>query len=122
MKAIGNPDGPVYLDPASGRDHVYAIKSSDGFVKIGVTKSPVSRMATLQCGNPYKLTFLHCMPLMAQECDAYKIEAELHRILAAKRAHGEWFKVSEEEVDLAYNLAQYSDNIFKSPSAGAIPS
>jgi len=110
---FGDPDGPIYLDPASGRDHLYVIRSEAGHTKIGVTKNPQARIAALQSGNPHKLDFVRCMPLMDDGCDAYRIEALLHRLLGEKRLVGEWFDVTDLEIALAYEVAQLSTEIFK---------
>jgi hypothetical protein len=110
---VGDPYGPIYLDPASGRDHIYVIRSDVGHTKIGVTKNPQARLNALQSGNPHKLRFVRCMPLTDDGCDAYRIEGLLHRLLAEKRMVGEWFDVTDLEIDLAYEVAQLSAEIFK---------
>jgi|TARA_R110000824_G_scaffold188467_1_gene369788 hypothetical protein len=62
----------------SGNEGVYR-------VKVGKSGNPISRLASLQSGNPDRLQII---ALAGRD-----IEFELHRYLWRKRIHGEWFDI-----------------------------
>jgi hypothetical protein len=58
-------------------------------IKIGFTdKDPLDRLATLQTGNPHKLT------LVATVEGDKQTEKELHQRFASDRTNGEWFNIT----------------------------
>jgi hypothetical protein len=66
--------------------YVYVIRGPDGPVKIGVAKRPITRLKTLQTGNPHRLRLLLVVP------GSEKLESLLHHRFAANRvADSEWF-------------------------------
>lgn len=76
-----------------GAGWVYLIKG-DGAYKIGIARDPVARMADLQTSTHVKLELVHKI----QVPDMRAKEYELHLKYADKRAHGEWFKLTPEDV------------------------
>lgn len=77
--------------------YLYLIsEGEEGPVKIGFSGSPVSRLGTLQTGNPRPLR------LVASYCflrnDAILAETMLHEELDHWSITGEWFDLSEEFV------------------------
>lgn len=76
-------DGWVYLiGPADGT----------GLTKIGTTIDVKHRLAALQCGSPVPLTVLWLTP------GGRAVEARLHSVYAAQRAHGEWFALRPSDI------------------------
>lgn len=68
-------------------DSLYLIQSDvTGAVKIGRSKDPIERLATLQTGAAYRLVMLASFE--GQGC----LEKSLHRDLSQYRLSGEWFK------------------------------
>jgi hypothetical protein len=67
--------------------HVYVIGAANrGPVKIGISECPEGRLCDLQTGNPEILVVLGKFP------DGEEDETELHKLFAAERLQGEWFK------------------------------
>lgn len=76
--------------------HVYAIRSDTGLVKIGMTMAePEARMASLQTGNPHKLTMFTSFQVSDYGIDPAAFEAAMHRRLAPCRVVGEWFSAPD---------------------------
>jgi|SRR5579872_1282593 len=72
--------------------YVYFMKrSSDGAVKIGVSKDPESRCADLQTGNSSKLKVIAKFPFDSR-AKAFDWEKYLHRKFRRHRLQGEWFR------------------------------
>lgn len=67
--------------------------------KIGWTiEAPRKRMATLQTGCPDPLK------LKAAYCTTSNVEKILHRLFTQQRVQGEWFKLSQSDLDLIQRL------------------
>jgi hypothetical protein len=77
------------------RGIVYLIREEHGAVKIGKTINLEQRFSTLAAQVPYDLELL----LAIESDDIHALEAELHRRYAASRINGEWFRLSEEELE-----------------------
>jgi len=74
----------------------YFIGSELGPIKIGCALDPVTRLASVQTGNPIKLAIL------ATSSGGYGRERAYHRQFAAHRLHGEWFaRCPEIEAEIA---------------------
>jgi len=82
------------------RTKVYFIQADNGGpIKIGYTEEdPVRRAASLQTGNPYRLTVLAWVWAPKSK------EAELHKQFSAARLEGEWFSPVPELLALIENL------------------
>ena len=68
--------------------YVYAIKGSDGLIKIGHSRNPQRRLSKMRCDNQGNLRLLGCVPATLSQ------EAELHFLLSASLERGEWFRPS----------------------------
>lgn len=70
---------------------IYLVVTSDkNYCKIGYSKDPDSRLATLQTSHPEKLT------LAAVIEGTIKEEKELHKQMAEHRVNLEWFNLSQD--------------------------
>jgi hypothetical protein len=79
-------------------DKLYVISDESNRLKIGVTCDVVSRLKTLQTGNPEKLTVLYDEEIK----NPTKIERYLHRHFHEYRLNGEWFSnVSLDDIRIA---------------------
>ena len=67
---------------------VYFIRSPQG-VKVGYSDDVLARLKQLQTGNAARLEVLAIIPGASRD-----IEQEFHRLFAAFRLEGEWFKAS----------------------------
>jgi predicted GIY-YIG superfamily endonuclease len=75
---------------------VYLIKGSNGLFKIGISKSPKERLTRLQtaCGEKLEL-----VASWSVKDKASLVEAELHAKFKSLRKLGEWFALSQQQVD-----------------------
>ena len=74
---------------------------SDGYTKIGIAKSILNRINSIQTGNPHKIELL-AEYLIRDETSARALEADLHDKYSAYNTHGEWFKLpptAAEDID-----------------------
>jgi hypothetical protein len=80
-----------------------------GPVKIGITRSPGSRLATVQTGNPHKMAYAALL-MLPNRALAERVESEAHAVVSYTRGRmsGEWF---EAEPDHAVTVVcQIVDN------------
>jgi hypothetical protein len=104
-KFIGKmPEHEELISDQSG--FVYVIESGADSYKIGISKSILERIASLQTGNPEKLRLIHSF----WATDARAVECSLHKRFAHCKLRNEWFNLST--TDLAYLLALGNENIF----------
>jgi hypothetical protein len=86
------------VPPESGvtnraKGFVYLMRNQrNGFVKIGFSKAPQYREATLQSEEPE-------IVLEQQFAGSPMDEKELHEHFRGKRVRGEWFRLGKEDVD-----------------------
>ncbi len=74
--------------------HVYLLRSSTGYYKIGRTKYPHDRLATFSVKLPFEVEYEHVILCS----DMYKLERDLHNKFADKRVNGEWFELNADDV------------------------
>lgn len=76
------------------RGYVYLILSADGCVKIGIAGNPQKRLQELQIGHAGVLRLIHIIP----SADPEKLERKLHLAYGPKRVRGEWFQLTDEDI------------------------
>lgn len=69
--------------------------NSQGYHKIGISKSPNKRLSILSQGTPFKLRLLTTVEL---EGDAKLIEQRYHDLLIHSHKRGEWYGLLPNEV------------------------
>lgn len=75
---------------------VYLLKESESnYYKIGISKNPSARIKQLQTGSAGKISL---SKTYASEY-ASKIESTLHRRYTDSRIRGEWFTLTERQVN-----------------------
>jgi len=85
--------------PDSG--YVYLLKMVNGsFWKIGRTSNPDNRLKTFNVKLPFDVEFDH---LIKTE-NMYYLESMLHTRFSKQRAGGEWFNLSQDDVDYIKSL------------------
>jgi DNA-binding XRE family transcriptional regulator len=77
---------------ASG--YVYLFKADGGFYKIGMSKSPGTRLASFNA-LPFNIRLIHQIETDSRR----RLEKILHATYAACRVAGEWFALSEADVE-----------------------
>lgn len=81
--------------------YVYVLKEINGkHYKIGHTKNPNSRMQTFKTKLPFKIEF----DILIETEDMYALEKKLHKQYSKKRIEGEWFALSQVDLDTIRKL------------------
>tara|TARA_A100001015_G_C15040744_1_gene739494 strand:- start:4283 stop:4741 length:459 start_codon:yes stop_codon:yes gene_type:complete len=88
----------------------YLMRSGDEY-KIGKAKSPDSRLKKLKPGRPD-------IELLADCDEAIVSEAALHKTYASKNIQGEWFKLSDTDVQSITEIME-SDTTSVNPTVNA---
>ncbi|MDP9380547.1 MAG: GIY-YIG nuclease family protein [Chloroflexota bacterium] len=78
---------------------VYIVRCGDSY-KIGRAQNVWRRIDTLQTGAPQKLELMYTV----NSPDARVTEGTLHLLFRAKRVHGEWFALTDEDFDRLHTL------------------
>jgi hypothetical protein len=71
------------------------ILESHGLYKIGKASNLSTRLAGLQAGNPHELNVVAVITTEAYEV----LERALHRLYIDQRVHGEWFRLSQSDIE-----------------------
>ena len=72
--------------------NVYFVRAGNrGAIKIGMADDVESRIAELQCGNPFKLNIISIIPCDSRE-QAFETERRIHKFFARQCIRGEWFQ------------------------------
>lgn len=85
LASAGRAPGRVYLVKAIGQDAY----------KIGASKNLTGRMRYFHTNLPFKVYLVHVI----ETPDPKRLERELHKLFAGKRINGEWFRLSEADID-----------------------
>ena len=82
------------MRPAAVAGYVYLLSDPHGNYKIGKALSPQERYAQIAPKMPFLPVLEHWI-----ECEDYSgAERMLHERFAARRGHGEWFRLTAAEV------------------------
>jgi hypothetical protein len=84
-----------------GAGYVYLIQSPTGYYKIGRTKNPDDRMRTFGIQLPFEVEYT----CIIQTNDMYSLESELHARYTKQRVNGEWFNLTDVDVEYIKGLA-----------------
>lgn len=84
------------------KKNIYLARQKEtSLYKIGITKNdPKLRILQLQTGNAIPLELVETF----QTSHDYKMETALHAQFSLKRMEGEWFELSQEEVDSFFDI------------------
>lgn len=77
------------------RGYVYILRSDSGEHKIGRTRNPASRLATFEVKLPFRVNY----EMVIYGEDHIALEAELHERFAHCRLDGEWFHLTDQDLD-----------------------
>lgn len=81
--------------------YVYLIRSQDGYFKIGHTSDPDNRMKTFSVKLPFDVEYV----CLIWSGDRFELERSLHDLYKSKHVNGEWFNLSDEDVNYLKGLA-----------------
>lgn len=87
-------------------EYVYAIGHPHGYVKIGRSTDPQSRLKRHQTGCPYELWIIAQLPVN----DSQTVESDLHTYFEDKRTRGEWFELDYDDYDAITELMRMMDS------------
>ncbi len=82
------------------RKDVYIITFDDTHYKIGVSSSIQERLKSIQTGSPYKLKIVYLETIDY----AYLVENFIHLYFFHQNTHGEWFKLSFKDFNIAKKI------------------
>lgn len=83
---------------------VYLVQAENGLFKIGSSRNPMKRLGTLRTGSPIGIDLVHI--IITWQYTHQSLERALQRRFAHRRAHGEWFALTEEDVVLIEAIKQ----------------
>ena len=93
------------------RKVIYLFASS-GLTKIGITSNIVLRLQAINAQSPVDVICTHIC-----ECEyAREVELEIHTEYAHKRHHGEWFSLSESDIEQIKNEYNFIEHFVQRPS------
>jgi hypothetical protein len=84
--------------------YIYLVRLGK-FTKIGHAKNPVLRFQQLQCGCPFRYEDFKYF----QVVDAPELETVLHTHFMDEKISGEWYEISEKEVEWLKNYIKNYD-------------
>lgn len=87
-----------WLDSDERYGYVYFVEA-DGYLKVGFARNVRERIKGLQTGSPHEINLLDAI---ADE-SAQWLEKVLHYFLEEHRHHGEWFKLTGDELEAVAN-------------------
>ena len=71
----------------------FATCKDNEIMKVGYSKNPFKRLVALRTGCPYELN-IGCLLVVPNKKNAEWLEWMVHRTLAHRRMHGEWFSAN----------------------------
>jgi DNA-binding XRE family transcriptional regulator len=89
---------------------VYLFRADNGLLKIGRSGSPRDRLKAFAC-LPVAVELIH----QIRTNDMEWLEGELHQLYAARHVRGEWFRLTEEEVE----VLKAKDEVVNAPDRAA---
>lgn len=92
--------------------YIYLIQSVEYF-KIGIANDLESRLAQLQTGNPNELVIESCYEFS----NAQAIETVLHQKFNSVRKHGEWFRLSNQNLREFDTICEMLGGVRYSPNS-----
>lgn len=82
--------------------YIYLIKAGDGYYKIGRSKNVEVRMREIGLQLPFPFEVLHVISTK----DMYRGEDDLHNRYAHCHLNGEWFALTEEDVQAICSITE----------------
>ena len=104
--------------------YVYAIEHPGGYVKLGHSECPESRLSQHQTGTPHELRLIGKVPVY----DPAAVESSLHDVFSDRHVRGEWYEFDSGEYyqifDWAKSLSKCFDTngepVHNNPLAGVV--
>ena len=104
--------GYSFTKKVRGLSVYFIVDEAANAVKIGISKSPESRLGDMQLGSAGTLRLVKVI-----ENQGFCLERKLHKQFANSKIHGEWFKLSEDLMDyLQLPTTNLDDRLVVQPS------
>ena len=95
--------------PLDGTDYVYIIRAGRRKVyKIGKSNDPQARLNSLQTASPEKLKLIYAF----KADNASAAEESLHFVLRDFQLGGEWFALSDEQMEVLLGIEEFKEKSF----------
>lgn len=91
---------PLPKKPKPG--YIYVLSGAGGLYKLGVTRHPKDRIATISKGCPWPVA----VEFIREVSDPYGLELSLKEHFVSKKSNGEWFRLTPEDVEYIKGLAE----------------
>src|SRR5207237_9317414 len=88
--------------PLERPGYIYLVKAGDGYYKIGRSQNVEVRMKEIGLQLPFPFEVLHIIPAK----DMYGSERKLHEQYAPCHLNGEWFALTEEDVQAIRSITE----------------
>lgn len=75
---------------------IYLARHEHGYIKIGKSNDPLSRIRELQTASPYKI---HLAATITVYGDWHAVEERLHEVYSRYHKRGEWFDLPDHAVE-----------------------
>lgn len=89
---------------------VYIVESF-GYYKIGFAKDVDHRISDMQVGNPAPIKLIHSFEVSGLT-STRKAESFLHSLFLSKRVNGEWFCLTDLDVEFCKTISGYQNDCF----------
>jgi predicted GIY-YIG superfamily endonuclease len=92
------------------KKYVYLISDANSYIyKIGISKNPEKRLKSLQTGNDKNLKIIH--KVLCEHSN--KVETALHNQYSFLKVNGEWFELTQDDVEKFPESCKKIDENFK---------
>ena len=92
------------------------LMSTGTHTKVGKSNNPHKRLKELQTGNPLPIKLIGIIECVTQT-DTFRLEKSIHGRLADRSAVGEWFVMTDIEVEKLWLELQPTEPVISMPSA-----
>ena len=118
IERISSNSWPKNQQKSHRTGSVYLVRNDrNGMIKIGRSLDVQKRIKALQTSNPFPLTLI----LTISTNDSSQVESNLHQIFHHKRINGEWFNLSNQDINFVSNLKQQIENPVIKPVVNSAP-
>jgi hypothetical protein len=108
LAGVWQSETPAGRAAFSTDGYIYILGASE-FYKIGRAKNLDSRIKQLAVQLPWPVDVVHAIP-----CEDYvAAEKELHKRFAARRANGEWFRLTSEDLEWTKGIVRMRGQVIE---------
>lgn len=87
--------------------YLYFLKNeTTGLTKVGSSANPRLRMKNIKYDNRKKYFFHTMKPLYIAQIKGREVEEKAHQIMKSKCVEGEWFSITEKDINAVCRILQ----------------